>query len=107
MEHHHDNYPEGQKPVSFTVPFIMACSVLLIIVLLLSVCDPKHGGCECKEDCSKECVEKCEKGDHSGHDEHGKEIKGAGAHHLENSSTEEHQDVQKDTAATAPEHHDH
>ncbi len=68
--HHHDNHHSTeQKPVSFTVPFILACATLLIVVLFLSLCDPKHHGghCACVENCSKECMEACEKGDHSLH----------------------------------------
>lgn len=117
MEHHHDNHhPEGNKPVSFTVPLIMASALLFIIVLLLSVCDPKHGGCECKEDCSKECMEACEKGDHGNHDEHGNEIKKGGAHNDDHSSTEEHHGTPADSTVnhetatpkdTTVEHHGH
>lgn len=117
MENHHNDshHSDEHKPVSFTVPFIMAAVFIFIMVLLLSVCDPKHGHqgeCECKEDCSKECMDKCEKGDHSGHDEHGNEIKGADASHHE-APTEEHQ-VAPDTVSTvhdvapkdeAPQHH--
>ncbi len=67
-DHGHDNHSNEPKPVSFTVPFIMASVLLTIIFLFLSLCDPKkHGECECKEDCSKECMEACEKGDHSKH----------------------------------------
>ncbi|MEI6021463.1 MAG: hypothetical protein WCR21_10070 [Bacteroidota bacterium] len=68
--HHEENHHQENKPVSFTVPFIMASALLLIIMLFLSLCDPKkahHGDCECKEGCSKECMEACEKGDHSMH----------------------------------------
>ncbi|MBA3662899.1 MAG: hypothetical protein H0W61_01635 [Bacteroidetes bacterium] len=115
MSDHHNDHPTEQKPVSFTVPLIMASVLVFIIVLLLSVCDPKHGGeCECKEDCSKECMDKCEKGDHTGHDEHGNEVKGGAASHHEESSEEpntakdstaaEHTDSPKDNA---PEHHGH
>ncbi|MGZ3921231.1 MAG: hypothetical protein ACXVC7_13100 [Bacteroidia bacterium] len=115
MSDHHDNHHSSeQKPVSFTVPLIMASVFILIMVLLLSVCDPRHGDkCECKEDCSKECMEKCEKGDHSSHDEHGNEIKGAAAH--EEHATE-HNDMAKDSTVadhatmpkdTASEHHGH
>jgi hypothetical protein len=47
---HDDHHLTEQKPVSFTVPFILASVVILIIVLLLSVCDPKshqdHHGME-------------------------------------------------------------
>jgi|JI10StandDraft_1071094.scaffolds.fasta_scaffold692522_2 hypothetical protein len=78
--HHHDHHSEEKKPVSFTVPFILASVTLLIIVLFLSLCDPKHGHhgeCECKEDCSTECMEACEKGDHSMHPAKAEESKEA------------------------------
>ncbi len=65
----HSNHNTEQKPVAFTVPLILASVTIFIIVLFLSLCNPKHGhaGCECKENCSKECMEACEKGDHSKH----------------------------------------
>lgn len=67
-DHGHNNHSNETKPVSFTVPFIMASVTLVIIFLFLSLCDPKkHESCECKENCSKECMEACEKGDHSLH----------------------------------------
>ncbi|MBL7911906.1 MAG: hypothetical protein JNJ41_12685 [Bacteroidia bacterium] len=79
---HHDNHSNEPKAVSFTVPFILASVTLVLIFLFLSLCDPKkHGECECKEDCSKECMEACEKGDHSkhpatmGHEEHNADAK--------------------------------
>lgn len=102
MEQHHDHHhSEGQKPVSFTVPLIMASVVIFIMVLLLSVCDPKHHGkCECKEDCSQECMDKCEKGDHSSHDEHGNELKGGASHGEASSHSEEHSSAQDTTHAT-------
>jgi hypothetical protein len=42
--HEEHNFAE-QKPVSFTVPFILAAVTLLILFLFLSLCDPKshHG----------------------------------------------------------------
>lgn len=46
MSGHHDEHPlQGQKPVSFTVPFILAAVLILIIMLFLSLCDPNphHG----------------------------------------------------------------
>ncbi len=70
MSAHHEDHHNENKPVSFTVPFLMACSLLIIIIMFLSLCDPSkghHGDCECKENCSKECMEACEKGDHSMH----------------------------------------
>ena len=78
----HDNHSNEPKAVSFTVPFILASVLLVIIFMVLSLCDPKkHGDCECKEGCSTECMEACEKGDHSmhpavaGHNEHATEAK--------------------------------
>jgi hypothetical protein len=43
--HHEIHHEQGPKPVSFTVPFILACVTLLIVFLFLSLCDPKshHG----------------------------------------------------------------
>jgi hypothetical protein len=60
MSSHHDSHPQEQKPVSFTVPLIMASVLLFIIIMFLSLCDPKpHHQCEedCKKECSKECGE--------------------------------------------------
>lgn len=68
--HSHDHHSNEKKPVAFTVPLIFGSVVMLAIVLFLSLCNPKHGhhgNCECKENCSKECMEACEKGDHSKH----------------------------------------
>ncbi len=44
--HHDDHHSTEQKPVAFTVPFILAAVTLLAVVLFLSLCDPKphHGG---------------------------------------------------------------
>lgn len=78
MGNHHDNHGHSneQKPVSFAVPFILATVTLIAILLLVSLGDPKkgcHGQCSEKE-CSKECMEKCEKDGHhgAGHEEHAK-----------------------------------
>jgi len=68
--HSHDDHNTEAKPVAFTVPLILASVLIFIIVMFLSLCNPKHGhhgDCECKENCSKECMEACEKGDHSKH----------------------------------------
>lgn len=66
--HHHDDHHSAEpKPVSFTVPFILACVTLLILVSFLSLCDPKkghHGKHECKEECAKGCAEDGEKDHH-------------------------------------------
>ncbi len=68
-DNHSNNDPNTEKkPVAFTVPLILASVFIFIMVLVLSLCNPKHHGeCECKENCSKECMEACEKGDHSKH----------------------------------------
>jgi hypothetical protein len=44
--HHDDHLSTEQKPVAFTVPFILAAVTILAVVLFLSLCDPKphHGG---------------------------------------------------------------
>jgi len=38
---HDDHHAAEQKPVAFTVPLILAAVTILIIVLFLSLCDPK------------------------------------------------------------------
>lgn len=71
---HSEHSSSEKKPVAFTVPFILASVTVVVILLFLSLCDPKphHAGkCECKENCSKECMEACEGGDHSMHKKHG------------------------------------
>lgn len=63
---HSEHSPSEKKPVAFTVPFILASVTVVVILLFLSLCDPKphHAGkCECKENCSKECMEACERGE--------------------------------------------
>lgn len=47
MSSHHEDHPSTeQKPVAFTVPFILAAVTILAVVLFLSLCDPKphHAG---------------------------------------------------------------
>ena len=64
--HDHDNHPNEAKPVAFRTPLILALVTVLILLLAVSTCDnKKHGSCGDKEDCSKECIEKCEAGGHS------------------------------------------
>jgi len=66
---HNDHHSSEKKPVSFTVPLIFGSVVMFIIVLFVSLGDPKHGECCCEEGtCSKECMEECEKGGHGGGD---------------------------------------
>ncbi len=66
MSNHHDDHHSNEpKPVSFTTPFILAAVALTAILLLTSIGDPCNDKCVCMENCSKECMEACEKGDHS------------------------------------------
>lgn len=60
---HNDHHSNEKKPVSFTVPLIFASVVVLIIVLFVSLGDPKHGKCHCPEGkCTEECMKACEEG---------------------------------------------
>jgi hypothetical protein len=65
----HNNGHQEKKPVAFTTPLILGAVTVFIILCFVSLGNPCHGheGCECKENCSKECMEACEKGDHSKH----------------------------------------
>lgn len=67
MAHQHDDHGHGhneKKPVSFTVPLILAVVTLIIILLLVNLGDGgHHGKCECTDNCSKECMEACERGE--------------------------------------------
>ncbi len=62
---HNDHHSNEKKPVAFTVPLIFASVIVLVIVLFVSIGDPKNGECCCNEGkCSKECMEQCEAGGH-------------------------------------------
>ncbi len=51
MSNHHDNHhSDEKKPISFTVPFILASVTITIILMLVSIGDP----CHCKESCEAE-----------------------------------------------------
>ena len=39
--HHDEHHSLENKPVSFTVPFILASVTIIITLLFLSLCDPK------------------------------------------------------------------
>lgn len=68
MAHHDDhNHSTEKKQGSFTVPLILGSITVFIILLFVSLGNPKHGECACAEDCSNECAEACAKGDHSMH----------------------------------------
>ncbi|MBP9067997.1 MAG: hypothetical protein KBG47_00720 [Bacteroidia bacterium] len=61
--HDHNDHSNEKKPVSFTVPLIFASAIVLVIVLLVSLGDPKHGECCCEKDkCTKECMDACKAG---------------------------------------------
>jgi hypothetical protein len=50
--HNDDHHSSEQKPVAFTVPLILASVLIFIIILFLSLCDPKphHAGEEAHHD---------------------------------------------------------
>lgn len=67
---HDNNGHQENKPVAFTTPLILGAVTVFIILLFVSLGNPCHGhDKECCEEqkCSKECMEACEKGDHSKH----------------------------------------
>jgi len=109
MANHHDNHhSEEQKPVAFTVPFILATVTIIAMLLLLSLCNPKHGHCECKEDCSKECMEACEKGDHSKHPamhDAGHSVKATEEEHAPKENMAPAHDAASDTTKKEEAHH--
>lgn len=70
MSHHDDHHTEEKKPVSFAVPFILACVTLTAILSLVSLGDP----CHCKEACASEC---CAEEKHDGGATHGTEAQPA------------------------------
>ena len=105
---HNNNGHQENKPVAFTAPLILGCVAVFIILLFVSLGNPCHGheGCECKENCSKECMEACEKGDHSKHPEgvagkeEGKEV---GEENEANESKEGEEAEKTDSTKTEPE----
>ena len=64
---HHNNGHNENKPVAFTAQLILGAITVFIILLFVSLGNPCHGCCEEKQECSKECMEACMKGDHSKH----------------------------------------
>lgn len=71
-DHHNNNGHNENKPVAFTAPLILGSITIFIILLFVSLGNPCHGHgdemcCEDGKECSKECMEACEKGDHSKH----------------------------------------
>lgn len=67
-DHHNDHgHSSESKPVSFAVPLILGAITVFIILLFVSLGDSCCQESACAEGCSKECMEACEKGDHSKH----------------------------------------
>jgi hypothetical protein len=94
---HNDHNSNEKKPVAFTVPLIFASVIVLVIVLLVGIGDPKHGECCCKDEkCSKECMEQCEKNGHHG---------GSNAAHMGEMKDHSHEESSDTTAVntTKPE----
>ncbi len=65
-DHNSNGHPE-KKSVAFTAPLILGAIAVFIILCFVSLGNPCHGCCEEKQECSKECMEACMKGDHSKH----------------------------------------
>lgn len=89
---HHDHHSDEKKPVAFTVPLIFASVVVLIIVMLVSLGDPKHGCCDEKEMCEKdkkECCKSGEKCEHGHGDAHATEAHTTEAHATSDSTAVE------------------
>jgi len=81
-DHHNDDHSMEQKPVSFTVPFFLAAAVILIVVLFLSLCDPKPH--------------------HAGAEVHGHEGAATEAMHHEGTATEHHDEAEAVKADSLP-----
>ena len=88
MSKHETHHDTGTKPVSFTAPLILGSITVFIILLFVSLGDPDN--CCCDENCSTECTEACEKGDHdkhpgseakSGEEKNGEKPAGESGHH--------------------------
>src|ERR1700741_4668943 len=104
-EHNHNGHNEN-KPVAFTAPLILGAITIFIILCFVSLGNPCHDKemcCEDGKECSKECMEACEKGDHSKHPgvagkEEGKEV-GEKEEAEENEADEAHE---HDSTKTEP-----
>ncbi|HWY09853.1 MAG TPA: hypothetical protein VN026_00940 [Bacteroidia bacterium] len=70
---HNNNGHNEKKSVAFTAPLILGSITIFIILCFVSLGNPCNGRCENGKECSKECMEACEKGDHSKHPEDMKE----------------------------------
>ena len=58
MSHNEEHHHESPKKVFFGVPIAFALSFWFIVFLSLKACDGPKDCCH-KEECSKECMEKC------------------------------------------------
>ena len=104
---HNNNGHKENKPVAFTAPLILGCIAVFIILCFVSIGNPCHDKemcCEDGKECSKECMEACEKGDHSKHPgvagkEEGKEVAGENE---ENESEESEEAEKTDATHTEP-----
>jgi hypothetical protein len=77
-DHHHNGHSE-KKSVAFGTPLILGIVTVFVILCFVSLGNPCHHKEMCCEDgkkCSKECMEACEKGDHSKHPADMKEANG-------------------------------
>lgn len=86
--HDQDNHSNEAKPVAFRTPLILALVTVLLILLAVSTCDKRHGCCEDKEECVKECEAK--HGEHSTTETHATEH-----------ATETHETVAEENIAVA------
>lgn len=95
-DHHHNGHKEN-KPVAFMTPLICGLVTVFVILAFVSLGNPCHHEEKCctGKECSKECMEKCEKGDHAeckdmeeGHG-HGAEAKHEEHHATENAAAVE------------------
>jgi hypothetical protein len=59
MSHNEEHHQESPKKVFFGVPIAFALSFWFIVFLSLKTCDGGSKNCCHKEECSKECMEKC------------------------------------------------
>jgi hypothetical protein len=89
---HNDHHSNEPKPVAFRTPMILGLVTMLVIVLLVSTCDKKHGCCEDGEKCEASCEAK-----HGGHEEHHE----AAATEHSNVEGHEHDVLTEEAAAVA------
>ncbi len=59
MSHNEEHHNESPKKVFFGIPIAFALSFWFVVFLTLKACDGPKDCCG-KEECTKECMEKCE-----------------------------------------------